>query len=61
MVTGSLSKDGKILNLSIPMTEPRDSSSGKSQIVASSQGFQATAAIVDGKPVKVNVTAIVMK
>ena len=45
----------------LPMHAPRPSASGKTLVVASSGGNQATTAEVDGKPVVVGVNAYIRK
>lgn len=50
---------GKTLVLTIPLQKPTPSKSGKSMIVASTGGFTSTTAIVDGKPVRIAVNAII--
>lgn len=47
------------LVIRIPMEAPRPSSSGKTLVVASSHGNQATTATVNGKPVTVGVNAYI--
>lgn len=47
------------LVIRIPMCEPRPSSSGKTLVVASSGGNQATTATVDGKPIIVGLNAYI--
>lgn len=49
-------KGGKLI-IEIDLQEPAPSSSGKTLVIASSRGGQATTATVDGKPVKVNISA----
>jgi hypothetical protein len=51
--------NGKTLTIEIPLQKPTPSKSGKSQIVASTGGFTATTATVDGKPVRLSVNAII--
>lgn len=51
--------DGQSLVITVPLQKPTTSKSGKSQIVASSNGFVATTAVVAGKAVKVSVNAII--
>jgi hypothetical protein len=52
-------KDG-VLIIAIPIqAQPSTSSTGKSLIVATTGGFTATTVQVNGKPVKINVTAII--
>lgn len=53
--------EGNNLVITIPMTTPRPSASGKTLVVASSGGNKATAAIVDGKPVTIGVNAYIAK
>lgn len=53
-------KDGNMI-ITIPMEKPTPSSTGKSLIVASSHGAVKTDAIVNGKPVKVNISAFIAK
>lgn len=50
---------GKTLVLTIPLQKPTLSKSGKSQIVASTGGFTATTATIEGKPVRISVNAII--
>ena len=49
-------KDRKLI-VEIDLEDPRPSSTGKTLVVASSGGGQATTAVVNGKPVKVNLSA----
>jgi hypothetical protein len=51
--------DKGTLIVTIPVTEGRPSSTGKSYVIASTGGFQGTTLIVSGKPVKINLTAII--
>ena len=57
--------EAKITNgnlvVTIPMNAPRPSSSGKTLVVASSSGGRETTAMVDGKPVRINLTAWIAK
>ena len=50
---------GKQMIITLDMQEPTRSVSGKSRVVASSHGNQATAATVNGKPVTVGVNAYI--
>jgi len=50
---------GNELVITIPMTKPTPSASGKTLVVASSHGNQPTAAQVDGKPVVVGLNAYI--
>lgn len=52
---------GKKLVITVDLIDPKESSTGKSLIVYSSGGFLATTAQVNGKPVKINLTAIIAK
>lgn len=52
---------GNELIITLTMTPPRPSASGKTLVVASTGGNIATAAIVDGKPVIVGVNAYIKK
>lgn len=52
-----IDKKANELVIRIPLQEPTRSASGKTMVVASSHGGIATAAVIDGKPVKVNVSA----
>jgi len=52
---------GNELIITITMNEPRPSASGKTLVVASSGGNQATAAQVNGKPVIVGVNAYIQR
>ena len=49
----------KVLIIEIPLQKAEASKSGKSHIVASTHGFTAAGISVEGKPVKLNVTAII--
>lgn len=55
-------KDNNLI-ITIPCntTNPPTSKTGKSKMVASTNGFIATSALVDGKPVKVSLNAIISK
>ena len=48
---------GTDLVITIPMNEPRPSSSGKTLVVATSGGNQTTTAVVNGKPVIIGLNA----
>ena len=50
---------GNELVITIPMTKPTPSASGKTLVVASSHGNQPTSAQVDGKPVVVGLNAYI--
>lgn len=50
-----------VLVVEIPLEEPRESSTGKSLIVASTGGFQKTDLLVSGKTLTINLTAMVKK
>jgi len=50
---------GNELVITIPMTKPAPSASGKTLVVASSRGNKATAALVDGKPIIVGLNAYI--
>ena len=45
------------LVITVPLTAPRPSDSGKMLMVASSGGFVQTTAEVDGKPIKISLNA----
>lgn len=49
------------LVITIPLSAPRPSASGKTLVVASSGGNVQTTAMVDGKPVTVGLNAYVAK
>jgi hypothetical protein len=49
------------LVIKIPLSPPRDSSTGKTKIVASTGGNITTTVMVQGKPVKVSLNAIIAK
>ena len=49
------------LTISIPVHEPRPSTSGKTLVVASSSGNKATTATVAGKPVIVGLNAYIRR
>ena len=50
---------GTDLVITIPMNEPRPSSSGKTLVVATSGGNQTTTAVVNGKPVIIGLNAYI--
>ena len=52
---------GNNLIVTIPMQEPRPSASGKTMVVASSGGNQATSATVQGQPVIVGINAYIRR
>jgi len=51
-------KNGKLI-ITLPTQKPAPSKSGKSMIVATTNGFASTTAEVGGKPVRISVNAIV--
>ena len=53
-------KDGKLI-VEIDMQAPRPSASGKTMVVATSGGNQATTAEVDGKPVVIGLNAYIRR
>jgi hypothetical protein len=54
---GSIEKGELVIR--IPLQEPRPSASGKTLVVASSHGNQATTATVNGKPVIIGLNAYI--
>ena len=52
---------GKELIITVDLQTPAPSASGKTLVVASSHGNQATTAIIDGKPVIVGFNAYIRK
>ena len=52
---------GNTLTIEIEMQEPAPSASGKTLVVASSHGIQATAVTVQGKPVQIGLNAFIKK
>ncbi len=52
---------GKNLVITIKLQKPSPSKKGKSLIVATSHGFQATTAVINGKPVTVSLNAVIKK
>ena len=50
---------GNVLTIEIELQKPQASASGKTLVVASSHGNQATTATVDGKPVIVGLNAYI--
>jgi len=50
-----------MLVVTIPLNEPKPSKSGKTLVVASSNGNQATTATVNGRPVIVGLNAYIQK
>lgn len=61
MTVNITEKNGqKTLNIAIPMAEnPQLSTSGKTRIVATTNGFAATPVMVDGKVVRVAINATI--
>lgn len=57
----TIEKEGnvEILQVRIPLQPPRPSASGKTMVVASSGGNQATTVTVNGKPVIVGLNAYI--
>jgi hypothetical protein len=53
-------KDGNLV-ITLPMGAPAPSASGKTLVVASTHGNQATTATVNGKPVIIGVNAYIAK
>lgn len=53
-------KDGA-LHITMPLSPPRPSASGKTLVVATTGGFLSTTASIDGKPVKINLSATIAK
>lgn len=53
-------KDGNLI-ITMPLTAPRPSKSGKTLIVASTSGFVGTEATVDGKSISVSINAVIPK
>jgi hypothetical protein len=56
----TIEKDELVIRIPLE-TKPAPSKSGKTLIVASTGGFLATTAQVDGKPVKVSLNAIISR
>lgn len=54
-----VTRDGDCLVIRIALQPPTLSSSGKTRVVASTRGNQATAVQIDGKPVIVGVNAYI--
>jgi len=52
---------GSVLTIEIDMQEPTPSASGKTLVIASSHGNQATTATVKGQPVVVGLNAYIRK
>jgi hypothetical protein len=52
---------GNELIITVEMQTPTPSASGKTLVVASSHGNQATTAMIDGKPVIVGLNAYIKK
>jgi len=55
----TVEKKGSKLIITLELSEPRPSASGKTLVVASTHGNQPTAVEVDGKPVIVGVNAYI--
>lgn len=51
-------ENGKLV-IRIPLTAPRPSASGKTLVVASTNGNQTTSVMIDGKPVVVGLNAYI--
>jgi len=52
---------GKTMVITVDMQTPAPSASGKTLVVASSRGNQATTAVIDGKPVIIGFNAYIKK
>ena len=52
---------GKELIITVDIQTPAPSASGKTLVVASSHGNQATTAVIDGKPVIIGFNAYIKK
>lgn len=53
-------ENGKLI-ISIPISPARPSASGKTMVIATTGGFTTTTVEVEGKPVRINVTATIAK
>lgn len=53
-------KNGKLI-IEIDTHQPTPSASGKTLVIASTNGFQVTTAQIDGKPVSVSVNAFIKR
>jgi hypothetical protein len=53
--------EGNNLIITVPMTAPTPSASGKTLSVASSHGNMATAATVEGKPIIIGLNAYIKR
>jgi hypothetical protein len=53
-------ENGKLM-ISIPISPARPSASGKTMVIATTGGFTTTTVEVEGKPVRINVTATIAK
>ncbi len=53
-------KDNNLV-ITIPLEAPRSSTSGKTLLVATTNGFAKTTASADGKPISVSVNATIRK
>jgi len=51
-------KDGKLV-ITLPVQKPYPSKSGKTLVIATTNGFMSDKAAVDGKTVKISVNAII--
>ncbi len=51
--------EGGFLILKLPLQPPTPSSTGKTLVVATTHGNQATTAVIDGKPIIVGVNAYI--
>ncbi len=56
-ITATIEKDQLVIRA--PLRPPAPSKTGKSLVVASSTGFVPTTAVVNGKPVRISLNAIV--
>ena len=52
---------GKELVITVDLQSPAPSASGKTLVVASSRGNQATTAVIDGKPIIIGFNAYIKK
>lgn len=61
MLTARIDEKAKKLIIEIDLQKPAPSASGKTMVVASSHGNQATEATIDGKPIIIGVNAYIRR
>ena len=57
--TATIDSQRNVLIIEIPLQAPTPSTTGRSRIVASTRGFVATEAKVEGHPISISVNAVI--